>query len=570
VAELVNPCRKPLLSQLPLVQAKLVVGQPNDRYEQEADRVADLVMGMPEPSSEYRGGTDLMGGGAFRPVSDQITPLVQRDTDDLVDEEKEEKRIAQPKPLPAKALNDENDEDKEEVTLRKPASAQTSQITPALEVQIDALRGSGRPLDPATRAFMEPRFGYDFSQVRVHTSSRVAETAQMLNARAFTTGKDIVFGAGEYAPKTSEGQLLLAHELVHVIQQAQKGLRIEVQKHPALRMAQLRGLVDLYYENWYRLGDDEMLAVENKIIVSLEHYSPQGAKQVYVRSKASDMLDRGFKVRKAFRARIRGRSVKLFASKRGHGIAKEEDIHEANDLVKKYYDQCWRICSTMYDNWQDRIFIVDKLISLPSTSPEEICFVLLTVFAPIGLRRAIENIKRESRAFVILGEAVKDSLRTAMRRGNPKAKESLESLEMPFTVAVTDWKLKVFNALATRAERERKAMSKVIEVLALMPEHAIPGSLQDRMRKCLGPSPKIPDYNAESTKVEKILWQRYLSSECFIEVVPGYSECIRVKGIFKYQLSTEVKQRVEKLFGRDVLSVARYAGVEERLAPAYR
>src|ERR1051326_8450370 len=83
----------------------------------------------------------------------------------------------------------------------------------------EVLRSSGQSLDADTRAFMEPRFGHDFSHVRVHTDSRAAESASAVNAQAYTVGQDIVFGSEQYAPKTSNGQRLLAHELAHVVQQ---------------------------------------------------------------------------------------------------------------------------------------------------------------------------------------------------------------------------------------------------------------------------------------------------------------------------------------------------------------
>lgn len=85
----------------------------------------------------------------------------------------------------------------------------------------DVLRSSGQPLDPATRAFMEPRFGYDFSGVRVHTDDRAAKSTNAVNAWAYTAGRNIVFGRGRYEPRTAEGQRLLAHELTHVVQQSQ-------------------------------------------------------------------------------------------------------------------------------------------------------------------------------------------------------------------------------------------------------------------------------------------------------------------------------------------------------------
>lgn len=90
----------------------------------------------------------------------------------------------------------------------------------------EVLNESGRPLDDSSRAFMEPRFGHDFSHVRVHTDERAAESARSVNALAYTVGRDVVFGAGQYRPGTVEGQKLLAHELTHVVQQEAGGEHI--------------------------------------------------------------------------------------------------------------------------------------------------------------------------------------------------------------------------------------------------------------------------------------------------------------------------------------------------------
>jgi hypothetical protein len=84
----------------------------------------------------------------------------------------------------------------------------------------DVLNTPGQPLDAGTRAFMEPRFGHDFSGVRVHTDARAAESARSVNALAYTVGRNVVFGPGQYVPETSKGQRLLAHELTHTLQQA--------------------------------------------------------------------------------------------------------------------------------------------------------------------------------------------------------------------------------------------------------------------------------------------------------------------------------------------------------------
>ncbi|MEO8577440.1 MAG: DUF4157 domain-containing protein, partial [Gemmatimonadales bacterium] len=83
----------------------------------------------------------------------------------------------------------------------------------------DVVRTPGRPLDAEIRSFMEPRFGKDFSQVRVHTDANSAESAKAVDAQAYTFGRHVVFGPGRYVPATNEGRSLLAHELAHVIQQ---------------------------------------------------------------------------------------------------------------------------------------------------------------------------------------------------------------------------------------------------------------------------------------------------------------------------------------------------------------
>jgi Domain of unknown function (DUF4157) len=83
----------------------------------------------------------------------------------------------------------------------------------------ETLRSPGRPLDADTRAYVEPHFAHDFSKVRIHTDEKATASALAVNALAYTVGRDVVFGAGQYAPRTGEGQRLLAHELTHVVQQ---------------------------------------------------------------------------------------------------------------------------------------------------------------------------------------------------------------------------------------------------------------------------------------------------------------------------------------------------------------
>jgi hypothetical protein len=99
------------------------------------------------------------------------------------------------------------------------AAINASPVNEVPPIVHEVLRSPGQPLDAATRVFMESRFGHDFSQVRVHTDAAAAKSARAVNALAYTIGRDVVFGAGQYAPKTNTGQQLLAHELTHFVQQ---------------------------------------------------------------------------------------------------------------------------------------------------------------------------------------------------------------------------------------------------------------------------------------------------------------------------------------------------------------
>lgn len=193
-----------------IIQTKLKIGQPNDKYEQEADRVAEQVMRMPDPLSQVSEQVSVKAQTCQvqkkcakceeedeeqiqrKPLISKITPMIQSQT-----EEKEEEELLQPKEVPGK----------------------TPEVTRDMQMNINNLRGKGQPLPESTRAFFEQRFGHDLSSVRVHVNSRGADAARAINARAFTVGSDVVFGRGEYAPRATVGQRLLAHELTHVFQQ---------------------------------------------------------------------------------------------------------------------------------------------------------------------------------------------------------------------------------------------------------------------------------------------------------------------------------------------------------------
>lgn len=100
---------------------------------------------------------------------------------------------------------------------RSPAGPAPASAPPSVHQVLDT---SGEQLDGATRSYLEPRFGHDFSQVRVHADGAAAASATAVGARAYTVGNHVAFAAGSYAPGTADGRRLLAHELTHVVQQA--------------------------------------------------------------------------------------------------------------------------------------------------------------------------------------------------------------------------------------------------------------------------------------------------------------------------------------------------------------
>jgi len=159
----------------PGIQAKKWVSSPGDESEKEADEVANKVMRMPDSTQ------------------------IQRKCAACEDEEKKVQRKTGPSGAGAKAG--------------------TPAVSPMLSSKLSASQAHGSRIDGATQSFMGERFGVDFSNVKVHTDAEAAQMNRELNARAFTLGRDIYFNSGEYAPHLNSGRHLLAHELVHTVQQ---------------------------------------------------------------------------------------------------------------------------------------------------------------------------------------------------------------------------------------------------------------------------------------------------------------------------------------------------------------
>src|SRR5262245_43258464 len=159
------------------VRTKLRVTDPSDAYERPADQVSQRVVPPSHSLQRCSGNGESCGGHGSEPTG-------------------------QPERIAASRAG---------TSQREPAEAPP--------IVADVLRTEGQPLDPTARAFMEARFGHDFSRVRVHADSRAGDSAQAIDARAYTVGQHVVFGPNQYAPESFEGQRLLAHELTPVVPQ---------------------------------------------------------------------------------------------------------------------------------------------------------------------------------------------------------------------------------------------------------------------------------------------------------------------------------------------------------------
>ncbi|MGF1937567.1 MAG: DUF4157 domain-containing protein [Nostoc sp. ChiQUE02] len=229
----VRSLNKPLMHDISRIslrpQTKLTVNQPGDVYEQEADKVAQQVMQtMSEPVSkqsvQWEALPDEEEELQMKSLADANISL-QREALPDEEEELQMKSLADANiALQREALPDEE----EELQMKSLADSMTPVVqrqgdgmaaTPDLETSIQQERGSGQPLSDDIRQPMEQAFGTDFSSVKIHTDSRSDQLNQSIQARAFTTGQDIFFRQGEYAPESHGGKELLAHELTHVVQQ---------------------------------------------------------------------------------------------------------------------------------------------------------------------------------------------------------------------------------------------------------------------------------------------------------------------------------------------------------------
>jgi hypothetical protein len=187
----------------------LRIGEPNDAFEREADRVAAEVMAGGAAKRHWS--LPSLGGGTS--VQRKCSCGGSGGSGGECEHCKQEKE--------------------EKMLQRKAAGAAQSGVAPPIVQEV--VNSPGRPLDRAARSFFEPRFQLDFSAVRIHADQPAAASAREVNALAYTVGRDLVFGDGQFAPHSPEGRRLIAHELAHVVQQAGAGARrgAVLQRQPA-------------------------------------------------------------------------------------------------------------------------------------------------------------------------------------------------------------------------------------------------------------------------------------------------------------------------------------------------
>lgn len=220
------------LIRSPYIQAKLNVSTPGDQFEQEADRVADTVMRMPD--AQVNPGATVSNQTQISRLQRQCTECEEKVQRQELEEEEEPVQMkldgqrpiiqrlraeSSDKVLRRPAAAEEENEEEEEMVQGKAAEGGGNQVSQGVQSQIEGFRGGGQPLPESSRAYFEPRFGHDFGGVRIHAGAQAAESAGSINAQAFTVGRNVAFAAGQYSPETGAGKRLLAHELTHVIQQ---------------------------------------------------------------------------------------------------------------------------------------------------------------------------------------------------------------------------------------------------------------------------------------------------------------------------------------------------------------
>ena len=242
------------------VQAKLTVGQPGDKYEKEADHMADAVVNnSSKPAIQNKEISSIQRESLATPQEDEKLGTAEQrvEEDKLVQEKPEIQKMEAPEEEMVSKMEGEEEEiqkmeapeeeeetvqkkeeeeeiqkkgekEEEETVQTKSNTGSNQKASAGLSNTIKSKAGTGKKMSPPIKSEMESGFGRDFSTVNIHTDQDAVTMNKELGAQAFTHGKDIYFNSGKYNPDTTQGKRLLAHELTHVVQQ--KGLDEKIQR----------------------------------------------------------------------------------------------------------------------------------------------------------------------------------------------------------------------------------------------------------------------------------------------------------------------------------------------------
>jgi flagellar basal body-associated protein FliL len=490
------------------IQAKLTVNPPDDAHEREADRVAEEVLRMPEPQVQRQPEEEEEELLQPKPLPGQITPLVQRQ------------------------VEEEEEEEEEELLCTKEGPGHTSEAPTHLEDRINAIKRGGQPLPESVRNFFEPRFGYDFSQVRVHTGAQAAEAARAVDAQAFTVGQDIVFGAGHYAPETTAGKKLLAHELTHVVQQ-QSSIN-----SPTLQL-KVGGDVtrmSITYKFAEDLTDEELKQQISLVRAQLDALDPSDPRYETAHSNLDILIEE----------RSRRDQLKL---------AKEKKSNELKDWYHKVYEVADKNSDHYKEAWM--LLLVD-LIKVPeglSTLNDHIVTASLG-----GLDITGTIVRLPMKAGILLGSVttgasliwngISQVIDKAKRIENlENQKEELRTLiSKIFEQRGTDCFLKIYGA-----EDAKKEIEKAIEN----------ARSQDEVNEIR--MPEIPS-EIPRERIIAVVYQAWLVEKTSIEVTVKYFEglitmawaTLKAQGVPDYIIAHVIKH-AEKEVGREKLFSREFA-----------
>lgn len=325
--KIANPSPSPFFG--PKVQKKLTTGTVGDKYETEADNIADKVVNKRKTGGLLQSRSEE--AVQQKPISETISTVQKQDLaqekplqkkgkekeeDKKVQkkgEKEEDKKVQkksdkeedkkvqkkgekeEEKPVQKKCADCEKedkvqkkDKEEEKAVQKKGQNSETEIQDNELEGRLDNSKGYGTSLDKKTKREMESGFGSDFSNVKIHTDANAVQMSQELGAQAFTNGNDVYFNQGKYNPESNEGKHLLAHELTHTVQQtggAQKTGKIQ---KSSIENTQSENLEAPRFQKEYRLeqAHDDL------------DYIGVGSKGVPVQKLQSGLMDLGYQLPK--------------------------------------------------------------------------------------------------------------------------------------------------------------------------------------------------------------------------------------------------------------------------------